>query len=262
MKKTSTAFLAGILCFGLTACGAKEASYIGNRTVQYNDAEKEYTVFFGFYNSESTDAESVKQEADISVRIVNDDGAEVYSGTTHVDESNYGEWENNFWKTSKVLGTVVIDSDSIEKGTTENGTLYLGATLPSGAGFEEEKLTVYSLPLMDVSVKAPDLPLTINSYDYNGELEMTATIDKLEFKYEYSCELEYTLTLTSNTNGENSDDYFHVPYKVKDADGIVVDSGDLFAGPLSVGDTVKETTYLGNVKLGENYTIEFSDYSW
>ena len=262
MRKAFKVLLAGIACMALTACGAKEAAYIGNRSVQYDEAKKEYTVFFGFYHTDSQDSEPVKQEADISVRIVNDDGAEVYSDTMHVDENNYGEWTNNLWKSSKILGTVTVNSASIEKGTTENGILYVGATLPSGAGFEEEQLSVYGLPLMDVSIQAPDLPVSINNYKYDGTVETTATIDKLEFSYDYSCHLEYTITMTSNVNGDSSDDYFHVPYKIKDSSGIVVDSGTLFAGPMAVNDTIKNSTYISGVKLGENYTIEFSDYSW
>ncbi len=258
MKKGFIMCLSLVLLI-LSGCGAKEAAYIGNRSVQYDDAKKCQRVFFGFYASENS--EPMKQEADISVEITNDDGTKVYSDTIHVDETNYTEWTNAI-SGNRTLGSVEIPDSKIVKGTVATGTLSLNAVLPSGNTFEPEKLLVYNLPLLDLSVKVPDLPITITNFGWEGNPEKTGELQKIEFNYDYACEVTAVLKLLSNENGETSSDYFYVPYKIKDKDGIVVDSGQLFFGPLSVGDTAKVNTYSGNLKLGEDYVIEFSDYSW
>ncbi len=244
----------------LSACSStpKEAQYIGDRSVQYNEAKKGWDVFWAFYLTEN-DNDGVAQEADINVEIVNDQGDSIYKKTTHVTESDYSKWTYNLTNQEKLLGNIFIPNSNITKGVETTGQLKLSATLPSGGGFDPVDLYIYNLPLMDLSVSAPDLPIVINNYDYYGNVDTTAEITKLNFIYEYSASAEIVLTMTYNKDGDTEDDYFQVPYKVKDADGIIVDSGTFFCGPLSVGDTIKESTYFMNVKLGTDYTIEFSD---
>lgn len=256
MKKAIIAVLSATALI-LGGCGAKEAAYIGDRSVQYDDAKQCQRVFFGFYVSENS--EPISQEADINVEITNDDGKKVYSNTFHVDETNYTEW-TNMLSVKKTLGSVEIPNSEIEKGTVETGTLSIGAVLPSGNVFEDEKFSVYGLPLMDLSVEVPQLPITITNYGWEGAVEKTGELQKIEFDYEYTCKVTAVVNLLSNEN--SSSDYFYVPYKVKDKDGIVVESGNFFFGPISAGDTARVETYMGNLKLGEDYTIEFSDYSW
>lgn len=259
MKKGLFTCLSLALLMLLSGCGAKEASYIGNRNVQYDDAKKCQRVFFGFYAAENSDP--ITQEADISIEITNDDGAKVYSNTIHVDETNYAEWTNVFAGT-RMLGSVEIPDSEIEKGTVATGTLSVAATLPSGNAFDPEQISVYNLPMMDLSIQVPELPVTITNFGWEGAVEKTGELQKIEFNYQYGCEVTAFLKLLSNENTETSSDYFYVPYKVKDKDGVVVETGQLFFGPLSVGDTAKVNTYMGNLKLGEDYVIEFSDYSW
>lgn len=258
MKKIILKCLALLMLVLLVGCGPSEAKYIGQRSVQYDEAKKGWNVFWAFAISENSSS-FTKQEADINIEIVNDEGESVYKETKHVSEENYGEWKNNFTGNSQTLGSIFIPVGEVSKGKSQYGTLSLSATLPSGAQFDPEQIYVMNLPLMDLSISMPSLPMTINNYDYYGNVEKVGELTKLEFKYEYSATGEATLKLLTSPEG---DSYFYVPYKVKDSDGIIVDSGEMFFGPLSEGDVIKTNIYLNNVELGENYTIELSDYSW
>lgn len=253
------AIILSLLTLAACGLGKKEAKFIGDRSVQYDETNGTQTVFFAFYASENSDA--MKQEADISITITNDDGTVVYDKVTHVTEDDYAEWTNAFSGT-RLLGSVTINENEIEKGTTETGSIAIGATLPSGNGFEAESQYIYGLPLMDIDIATPALPVTVNNYGWEDALEQTISIDNIEFNYDFSCSATITATMTYNANGDIADDYVDVPYKIKDSDGVVVDSGTFFIGPLSVGDTVKTDTYVMGVELGKSYTIEFSDYRW
>lgn len=262
MKKRALLIISllALVILAITGCGAKkEAQYIGNRFVEYDDTSGIYTVSFAFYATEKS-AEAMKQEADIVITITNEDGTVVYDKTTHVTEENYVEQSSLFG--SLTVGTVSISKDEIEKGTTEYGNLAISAVLPSGASFDPESQSVYGLPLMDIDIVTPAFPVTINNYDYNNEVEKTLSIDNIEFSYDFSCTAVITATMTYNVNGDSSDDYSEIPYKIKDESGVVVDSGSFFMSPMSVGDTTRQETYIGGVELGKSYTIELSDYSW
>lgn len=260
MKRRMLMICCCMLVLLVAGCSSKpkEAQYIGERSAQYNEAKKGWDVFWGFYTSE-TSKDGVMQEADINVEIINDNGESVYKNTIHVTDENYGKWTYNLTNQERLLGNIFIPNSSITKGSTTTGQMKLSATLPSGAVFDPESLYVYNLPLMDLSVKTPDLPVTVNNFDYYGNIDTTVEIQKIDFKYEYSASAEFVITMTYNKDGNSEDEYVQIPYKIKDSSGVIVESGTLFCGPLSVGDTIKESTYMMDVKLGENYTIEFSD---
>ena len=212
----------------------------------------------GFYYTEDGE-KGVSQEADIHLEIINDGGESVYKKTTHVTEEDYSMWTYNFTNEDVLLGHLFIPTSDIDKGNEKTGQLKLSASLPSGSAFEPVELYVYDLPLEDLSITTPEYPITVNNYDYYGNIKTTAEISKITYEYDYSATMEIVITMTFNKDGDSEDDYFDVPYKIKDSDGVIVDSGTVLCGPLSVGDTIKEQTYLGNVELGETYSIEFLD---
>lgn len=254
------------MAFALTGCNQSIASkltpsaqYIGDVQVQYDDITKSHTVFWAFYASQ--DSEPMAQEADMYIDITNDNGELVYSNMVHVDESNYSQWTNKISGT-KFLGSITVSDDEILGGSSSTGYLSLGATLPNGSAFEESQCYIYDLPLKGVDIQTPEMPITINNYGYRGNLESTVSVSEINYTYEYSCEAEIVVTMTYNEKGEGSTDYVYIPYKIKDADGVLIDSGNFLVGPMSVGDTMRETSYLMNVELNGSYTIEFSDYTY
>lgn len=101
----------------------------------------------------------------------------------------------------------------------------------------------------------PDLPLTINNSN-----KTTITIDKIEVrKYNKALKsvgADVYLTLIDGKPGSNN--YCSVDTKIRDEDGIVVDTGYLHnADNLCVGDTVKGSIVIQKVEPGKTYTLEF-----
>ena len=261
-----TLFSLFTMAFALSGCNhpladklAPSAKYIGDRQVQYDEATNSHTVFWAFYASQ--ESEPMAQEADMSLSITNDNGELVYSNVIHVNEGNYAQWTNKISGT-KFLGSITISDDEITGGSVSTGYLTLGATLPKGSSFEEGQCYIYNLPLKGVDIATPELPITISNYGFRGNLESTVTISEINYSYEFSCIAEIVVTMTYSEKGEGATDYVYVPYKIKDADGVLVDSGNFMIGPMSVGDTMRESSYFMNVELDGSYTIEFSDYTY
>ena len=238
----------------------QEAQYIGDRRVEYDEANHRHIVYFSFYVEYSF--EHIKQEADISIKIVNQKDQVVYDKTTHVTEKDYYDFTTTSQDLSHLYGVVYIKDDEIKKGQTEYGTLTIGATLPSGNYFEDHTIQMFDLPLLDFSMTLKNkLPVTINGYDYSGK-ETSMKIESFQAeKGGLGAEITLVATMTYNKKGNDSNDYARVSYKIKDSEGMVVSSGDIMFGPLAVGDKTKETEIcVGTFELGEKYTIELLDY--
>lgn len=262
MKRTVSLFLLFVFlsCF-LSSCGIfkKTPKYIGERSADWDDTKKGWRVFWAFYDKEDS-VESLKSDATIKVVIKDDDGHVLYNKQHEVTEENYAKW-SNILGNERILGSIFISINDVEKGTTESGTLSIAASVEDGS-FNPEDVYVYNLPLMDMDIDLPALPMTVTQYDYYDKPELTAEILKAEIKYDYSCKITVTFKMTSHSDGDNTQDYVEFCYRIIDDDGIVVDSGNILSDKIRVGDTTREDIYAYDLKLGEHYILEFSDYHW
>lgn len=263
MKKTIAVIL--LLCtlaVLLSSCGGssilkKTPQYIGQRSVDWVDAEKGWRVFWAFYEKENSQ-EELKADATILVSIKDENGNVLLDKQYEVTESDYGRWSNAI-SGEHILGSVFIPISDLEKGTSEYGYLSLGASV-GGGEFDPVDLSVYNLPLMDMDIDIPELPLTVTEYDYYDAPEKTIQINKVDVEYDYGCELSVTFTLLDHKDGSNVEDYCEFSYRITDDDGLVVTSGNIFSNKIRVGDTTKEEIYAYDLELGKHYTLEFSDY--
>lgn len=234
--------------------------YIGNRSVDYDSTNKWHRVFWSFSYEE--EGPYVKADAIIHIRITNDNGEEVYKKSIDVDESFYSQWTNKSWDSSRLLGCIYIEDKDIVPGTADDGTLSISAELADGSSWKEYEMGIYDLPMIGFTLNKPSLPCKINEIDYNGNIEYTVEVMELTAEYSStgSVKIKLKAKMVYNENGAGSSDYAYVGYKVKDSEGIVVDSGSFSVGPMAVGDIIIEENYLGGkYKLGEAYSIELID---
>lgn len=237
-------------------------NYITDRRVQYDEASKSHTVLWGF--DETGNGDYVSAEATIYLKIVNDNGEIVYDKSHQVDKDDYTSFTNIYWDYSRYLGFITINQTDIDKGTVSNGILYMSAETSTGF-FSEYEITISDLPLKDFDITIPELPVTINNYGFSGELKYQVDVIDIAITYdEYydgsvTLDLEVKAKMAYNYNGSSHSDSSQIGYKVKDSEGIVVDSGTFYLDPIAVGDVIKDNSTVFDLRLGEAYTLELID---
>ena len=66
---------------------------------------------------------------------------------------------------------------------------------------------------------------------------------------------------TADVDGKNNSDSCIFSWKLYDSDNYVIDSGNVFTSNLVVGEKFKdEKEYIYNIKAGEKYRLQISDY--
>ena len=236
------------------------AQYFGNRSVQYEEENSWHQVFFSF--SVTEDGELIRQEAIIHLSITNDDGVQVYKGDHNVTDKDYSMWTSTF-RGTQLLGCIYIKDSEITQGTKSSGVLTISAELKDGSYWAEDRLQISDLPVLPLQITIPQAPLTLKEYDYNGKTARKMEIN--DISYEVSdwgtLTVTFTVKMLENKNGKNSSDYCYFGYKLKNSAGVIIDSGTCIAGPLSVGEAIREEEYMGSdLNRGESYTLEFYDY--
>lgn len=237
-----------------------QLQYISEGQSQYDNGD--YTILFGFTNK---DEEYLWINASLDVKIINDNNDTVYTGKFDITEKNFATWSNVF-SGDRYLASIVINENDITKGDTENGTIILNVTTETfGYTFENYEIDIddlpYNSPSSKCSLSLPQLPLTINEYNWNNEIDSTIKIDGIEFKWEEQYDGSCSLNLIfsgEKTYGENG--YTYISYKLYDSENYIVDSGAFMTDRLSKGDKFKnmeETIY--SLQPGV-YRLEITDY--
>lgn len=241
-----------------------ESYYISNRTVQYDDATGKNQVLWTISKGE-TGSNYIATDTTVHIRIVNNSGDTVLDKDYTVTSDEYHTGTNTFDHTPVLYGWLNIDEEDYIKGNTDKGTLYLSATLDNGISFSEDAYTITHLPLKSLNIKLPDLPLTINNYDYEETPQRIIQLISVDIKYKnnydtsVTAELIVKATMTYNVDGERHSDNTSIGYKLRDSEGTVINSGEMFLDPMCVGDTVKDNMSFYDLDLNESYTLEFID---
>ena len=243
-----------------TSTPKPSAEYFGNRSVQYEEENSWHQVFFSF--SVTEDGELIRQDAIIHLAITNDDGVQVYKGDHSVTDKDYSMWSSTF-RGTQLLGCIYIKDSEITQGTKSSGVLTIWAELKDGSYWNEERLQISDLPVLPLQITIPQAPVTLKEYGYDGKTARKMEI--VDISYEVSdwgtLTVSYTVKLLENKNGKSSSDYCYFGYKLKNSDGVIIDSGMCMAGPLAVGEAKREESYMGSdLDRGESYTLEFYDY--
>lgn len=235
-----------------------QAHYFGNRTTQYDETNSRHQVFWSF--SETEDGENIRQDATIHIVITNDNGEQVYKGDHKVTSANYSMWNSTLMGT-RLLGCIYIKDSEISQGTTQKGVLTISAELSSGTYWDESKIQISNLPVKPLQLSLPTVPITLTEYKYNGKVATKIEIQEISYENDWRLSYKLTVKMTQNTKGNDSSDYCHITYKLKNSKGIIVDSGMWSIGRMSVGDTIISTEYISvDIDLNESYVLELLDY--
>ena len=267
MKKFSL-IVALVLVLTLCSCSfvptgtsATDVETLKGWSFQYNEGTNDYSVFFALL----TKAERyVSADVDVDIRIVNDDGTEVYKATHSVSKNDFGYYTSQA-AGEQYLANVRIPASKISAGTNASGKVYLTVYKGDFLQFDEVNCTaLYCLPTMDTQLVADGLPAEINVKGYDGKVESKIQVENVTYIYDkdYTSQLKITFTGTK-TFGETSSSYDMISYKIYDSQGYMVDSGNVYLRNLTAGDKFKDDTIVVyDVTPGETYTIKFFEYSW
>lgn len=238
---------------------APEVALIGRRTTDYDQSTDTHRVFFAFYDSSQN---AMTPDAEIKIVITNDNGEEVYNQTKKVTKSDYSEWTNSYWDGKQTMGCIYISNSEITGGSISKGTLTIGAKV-SNSTFDDETISINHLPAADFILNTPEFPLNINNYGYKEALYRTIQVKSMEYKFtnEYSDKLtlKFTVSMLYNDKGDLHSDSSSIGYKIKNSEGIIVESGTFYIEAMAVGETVIEEETVYDIPAGDTYTIELID---
>lgn len=232
--------------------------YMYTPTVDYDDINMRYRVFWGFMQEK--DSGFIPYKAKISIKIINENEEIVYDNAFNVNEGDYTFWSNELWEEDKLLGCIYIEADDIEKGTSTEGILSINVEFEDETRFEEYSLNIHNLPVYEFSIELPKMPYIIENY--NTDNELITKIEVLEIIPVYSngtLSLQFKAKMIYNSEA-NSSGYAYIGYKIKDEEGVIISSNHSIIGPLEEGEALNEKEYCrGEFVIGKNYILELID---
>lgn len=266
MKKFSL-ILVLLLVLSLCACSVIPSSSFSSEvetligwSFQYNAGTNDYSVFFGLLDTSNC---FTSADVNVDIRIVNDDGDEIYAATHYISKDDFSYYTSQA-AGEQYLARIRIPVSQISAGTNASGKVYLTVYQGNSLRFDEVNCTAFHcLPLLDTRLVAENLPTEIPVKDYYGEIESKIRIDEVSYVYDtlYTPQLEIICSGTK-TFGTSSSSYDVISYKIYDSKGYVVDSGNIYLNKLSAGDKFKDDTItVYDVVPGETYEIRFFERS-
>lgn len=241
--------------------------YIGDRSVDYDSIKKEHRLFFSLLLGDQTTG--VASSGVANIKIVNDDGIEVYNKAVRFTQSDFSTWTWALLGSKYICCVKIPDSDLI-KSTSSSGKLTFNVKLDDGTSFSDSTYNISNLPLQDLKevcrVALPTMPTTISSYDVWGALDSSClvtnvnyTVEPSIYKSKYDIKISISGKKTYDVEGNNHSSYGYIGWKLY-KDDVVVDSGIFMPSGLAVGDKFEnETTTIYNVEEGD-YRLELLDY--
>lgn len=237
--------------------------YISNRRVQYEESIGKNVLIWSLTEDRES-SNYISLPATAFVRVVNNRGETVLDNAYEISVDDYHTGTNIYDPTPVLYCWLELDNEDFVKGSTDEGTLYFSLSTDYG-NFDEYAIDVDNLPLKEISIKLPEVPITINNYNYEDTPEMILDIISVDVKYEnnyddsVTAKLTVKATMTYNVEGDKHSDTTSIGYKLKDSEGVVIDSGEMYLDPMCVGETVKDDMSFYDLDLNESYTIEFID---
>lgn len=235
----------------------QKLTYISDRRVQYNEADEQYVVFFGLQDQNNNYMDG-SGTAEITIKDSNNNV--LYSQSLRFAPSDFTEWTNTTWDSSRYLCGLYIDREDIAGSTSTSGTLSIKVTMDDGVYFDWKNCSIYDLPEKSMTILLPELPTEVadSSYSYVSILTIKEITYTSSISYDGSANVTFTflVTLTEKSSKENESASTKIGYKLYDSDGVVVDSGTIYVTPLAEGETARENEYIYNLDPNETYTLK------
>lgn len=267
MKKLLIILMVFSVFFSFAGCsknsnnnGDNPIEYISDRRVQYDEAKEQYIVFFGLQDAANT---YLSGTGTASISIMDETDVTLFKKDISFSSEDFTEWTNQQWDSSRYMCGLYINKSELLGSASSSGTLTLEVTLDDGTYFEGDKLYISDLPPVSVNITLPQVPTTLKVSDYFST--ETIQINKLEYKSDVNYDgtatlvFDVILKLLSRTGGSSGSHSVSFGYKLRNSDGIVVDSGSVYSNPISVGETSKSSINVYNIDPRDTYTLEFDN---
>ena len=265
MKKVC-ALIVAFLVVVLSGCGmtGPQVETMKGWSFQYNEGTKDYSLFFGLTDKND---KYLAAEADVSIRIEDENGAIVYEGTKSITKDDFGIYSSQA-AGERFLANVRIPENEISAGGSTTGTVYFTVSDGKTFSFDECNCSaLYCLPVKDIQLSIDTLPVELQQKGYDGSIESKVTITDVKYSVDSSLSSpRMTITLSGEkTFGKGGNlSYDIISYKLLDSEGYLVDSGQVYLGTsLNTGDKFRDDSLVVyNLTPGETYTLQLLDYSW
>lgn len=231
--------------------------YISNRSAQYNEEDKQYVVFFAL---EDNFKKFVSATGTATIVIKDDSGIELYSENLPFTPDDFTSWSNKFWDNDRYMCGLYINRSDIKGSSSSTATLTLSVILEDGTYFDPYNIQLFDLPIKQISIKLPSFPKRIYNYTYRGTTEKIIDVTNIKYEtttnYDGKSTVEFTATVSLVANYSTStSSYSEIGYKLKNSNGVIVDSGTTYVDPMAVGETVLEKFSIYNLDPNETYSM-------
>lgn len=237
--------------------------YMKGWSFQYNDDTDDYSLFFGLQDNFEHETSA---DCSVDIRIENDNGENVYSGTKKITTYDFGTYTNDI-AGKRLLADVRIDENEITPASSTSGTVYFTVT-GEYFSFDEADCTAFDcLPLKETTLIIDELPIEVVQKGIFGGVEGKYTITDVTYSVDTSLtSTTLTIVISGEKTGGQSGSYSYdtFGYKLYDSEDYLIDSGHVIIGTeLSVGDKFKsEDNYIYDITPGETYTLVLTDLEW
>lgn len=228
---------------------------------QLNEGTNDYSLFFGLLNQ---DGKAIFADVDVDIRIVNEDGEEVYTATASVSEEDFGYYTSQT-AGEEYLANVRIPASDIAPGTSESGTVFLTVYKTDVASFDEVHCdALYCLPIKDIQLICDSLPLQLAVPNYLGDMDSVIEINGVAYSFDKDSPSMLKITLSGKKiQGDDASGYDIIGYKLYDSDDYLVDSGSVYLSALSEGDKFKDSSIIVyDVIPGTTYVLKLTESDW
>lgn len=264
MNKSRFIYLCAALALCLVSCTPRtpQVEVMKGWSFQYNDGTDDYSLFFGLCDK---DGNELSADAEVDIRIETDNNEVVYRDTKAITKDDFSTYTSQAAGT-QFLANVRIPASDISPGSSSSGTVYFTVSDSSTFAFDETKCSAYHcLPIQDIQLELPALPLVIQNKSSFFGLQSTVSITDVSYLMDKSMlSPSLHITIAGEKTYENSSfgsGSSIVCYKLLDHEGYVVASGNIYLDHnLSAGDKFKNDTTIYDVTPGEHYTLQLSDY--
>ena len=253
-----------ILC--LCGCGilSPDVETLKGWSFQYNEETQDYSLFFGLCNRNEN---YVSADATVSIRIENDNGEIVYTGTKNITKDDFGSYSSQI-AGERFLANVRINASEIQDGVSSNGTVYF--TVSSGNAFSFDECNckaLYCLPVKGIRVTVSPLPIELQQRGYDGSISSKLNITDVQYTIDSRSGLSsgtFTISGEKTYGSSSAFNYDIISYKLYDHEGYLTNSGQVYIGTsLSVGDKFKDSSLvIYDLTPGEDYSLQLLDYGW
>lgn len=248
--------LAIALLLGGCGASAPRVEKLKSCSFQYNEGTKDYSLFFGLADRNNR---LVTADVDVDIRIVNDEGEEVYTGTKSVSSADYAGQTAG----KRQLANVKIPAAEITAGRSASGKVYFTVYNDTAIRFDEASCDArLCLPVADIQVTFDSFPLDLEVKDYMGDATSVIQIQGAEYKFDKEYSPQLTITITGEKkSGSRESGYDMIRYKLYDHAGYMVSSGNIHLSSLSAGDKFRnDSVVIYDVTPGESYTFRLFEY--